>query len=51
MALSVRDPDGNIVSLARKVENLPDKSRFTRLPIIRERFLSGSHYPWESRCS
>jgi uncharacterized protein YqhQ len=43
MVLSVRDPDGNIVSLARKVESLTDKSRFARLPIVR-----GAVSFWES---
>lgn len=35
MALSVRDPEGNIVSLTGKVENLSEQNKVTRLPVIR----------------
>lgn len=35
VALSVRDPDGNIKSLTKEVKSLSQRNGFTRLPIVR----------------
>lgn len=43
VALSVRDPDGNIKSLTKEVKSLSQRNNFTRLPIVR-----GMLSLWES---
>ena len=43
MVLSVRGPDGEVVSLTQPLESLAQRSKFARLPVVR-----GAISMWES---